>query len=114
VIRLPTIVYRAGGKGRHFSKWGPWSSKGVNTLEEYSQALADGWHPTQAEAFGLVKPAPAPVVEPIEDNAPPTRDEMLAKAAEIGLAVDRRWSDKTLANKIIEALEAVPDLEPVQ
>jgi hypothetical protein len=38
---------------------------------------------------------------------------MLAKAAEIGLAVDRRWSDKTLANKIIEALEAVPDLEPV-
>jgi hypothetical protein len=111
MVRVPTIVYRAGGKGRHFSKWGPWSSKGVNTLEEYSQALADGWHPTQAEAFGLVKPAP--VVEQIEDNAPPTRDEMLAKAAEIGLAVDRRWSDKTLANKIIEALEAVPDLEPV-
>jgi hypothetical protein len=31
---------------------------------------------------------------------------MLAKAAEIGLTVDKRWSDKTLANKIIEALEA--------
>jgi len=31
---------------------------------------------------------------------------MLTKAAEIGLTVDKRWSDKTLANKIIEQLEA--------
>jgi hypothetical protein len=52
------------------------------------------------------------------DEAPPTRDEMLAKAAEIGLAVDKRWSDKTLAAKIIDALMAAeaatpaPDPEP--
>jgi hypothetical protein len=46
--------------------------------------------------------------ETFVDEAPPTRDEMLAKAEELGLAVDRRWSDKTLAAKIIEALEATP------
>lgn len=56
-------------------------------------------------------PAPARIIvaaEPDEtfpDEAPPTRNEMLAKAEELGLAVDRRWSDKTLAAKIIEALE---------
>jgi hypothetical protein len=31
---------------------------------------------------------------------------MMIKAAEIGLVVDKRWSDKTLAAKIIEALLA--------
>lgn len=112
MIRVPTIVYRAGHKkDRHFSKWGLWSSKGVNTLEEYHQALADGWHATQAQAFGIEKPAPARVLAAVDedqtydDEAPPTREEMLAKAAELGMAVDKRWSDKTLANRILEAMK---------
>ena len=111
MVRVPTIVYRKGGKDKHFSKWGPWSSKGVNTLEEYNQALADGWHTTQAEAFGLVeKPQPARVLAAVEegetfaDEAPPTREEMIAKAGELGIQIDKRWSDKTLAGKILEAM----------
>jgi len=106
---FPTIVYRCPG-----DRWGPpyttFNSIGVTDQEAFDKALADGWFATLPEAVEVfLNPAPARVAvmsEPVEDNAPPTRDEMLAKAAEIGLTVDRRWSDKTLANKIIEALEA--------
>jgi hypothetical protein len=106
---FPTIVYRCPG-----DRWGPpyttFNSIGVTNQEAFDKALADGWFATLPEAVEVfLNPAPARVAvvsEPVEDNAPPTRDEMLAKAAEIGLTVDRRWSDKTLANKIIEALEA--------
>lgn len=107
---FPTIVYKCPG-----DRFGPpyttFKSIGVTDRETFDKALADGWFATLPEAAeAYLKPAPdrvAIVVEPEPiDNAPPTRDEMLAKAAEIGLTVDKRWSDKTLANKIIEALEA--------
>jgi hypothetical protein len=105
---FPTLVYRCPGPN-----WGPpsttYQSLGVADEAAFDKALADGWHASLIEAVeAFLNPAPARVAivsEPI-DNAPPTRDEMLAKAAEIGLAADKRWSDKTLANKIIEALEA--------
>ena len=106
---FPTIVYRCPG-----DRPGPphttFKSVGVSDQKAFDQALAEGWFATLPEAVEVfLNPAPdrvAIVVEPVEDNAPPTRDEMLAKAAEIGLTVDKRWSDKTMANKIIEALEA--------
>lgn len=107
---FPTIVYRCPG-----DRPGPphttFKSIGIADKKAFDKALAEGWFATLPEAAeAYLNPAPdrvAVVVEPEPiDNAPPTRDEMLAKAAEIGLAVDKRWSDKTLANKIIEALEA--------
>jgi len=105
---FPTIVYRCPG-----DRWGPphttYQSIGVTDQKSFDKALVDGWFATLPEAVeAFLNPAPervAVVSEPV-DNAPPTRDEMLVKAAEIGLTVDKRWSDKTLANKIIEALEA--------
>jgi hypothetical protein len=120
-MSFPTIVYRCPGP-----HWGPpgttYQSSGVADQAALDKALSEGWYATLVEAVeAFLNPAPARVAivsEPLEDDAPPTRDEMMAKAAEIGLAVDRRWSDKTLANKIIEALEAAeaasaPDPEPV-
>ena len=120
-MSFPTIVYRCPGP--HFGPPGTtYNSIGVADQAALDKALGEGWYATLVEAVDtFLNPAPARVAivseplsvsEPAED-APPTRDEMLAKAAEIGLAVDRRWSDKTLANKIIEALEAAPDPEPV-
>jgi len=105
---FPTIVYKCPG-----DRFGPphttYQSIGVTDQKTFDKALTDGWFATLVEAVNAyLKPAPervAIVSEPI-DNAPPTRDEMLTKAAEIGLTVDKRWSDKTLANKIIEQLEA--------
>lgn len=109
---LPTIVYRCPGP-----YWGSlgttYNSLGVYTQDAYDKALADGWSATMPEAIdAFLNPAPVrimaavPVNETFPDEAPPTRDEMMIKAAEIGLVVDKRWSDKTLAAKIIEALLA--------
>jgi len=105
---FPTIVYRCPGD-RPGHSGTTYQSIGVTDQKAFDKALGEGWYATLVEAVdAYLKPAPervAIVSEPI-DNAPPTRDEMLTKAAEIGLTVDKRWSDKTLANKIIEALEA--------
>jgi len=118
---LPTIVYRCPGP-----YWGPpgttYNSLGVYTQEAFDKAIGEGWFATMPEAVdAFLTPAPARIMAAVDegqtfaDEAPPTRDEMLAKAAEIGLVVDKRWSDKTLAAKIIEALmaaEAAPAPEP--
>jgi len=42
--------------------------------------------------------------EPLVEDSPATREEMLQRAEEIGLKVDKRWSDATLL-KHIEELE---------
>jgi hypothetical protein len=113
-MSFPTIVYRCPGP--HFGPPGTtYQSNGVVDQAALDKALGEGWYASLSDAVDtFLNPAPARVAivsEPLEDDAPPTRDEMLAKAVEIGLAVDRRWSDKTLANKIIEALEASPAFE---
>ena len=36
----------------------------------------------------------------IKDDSPPTRDEMVQRAEEIGLKIDKRWSDATLLKNI--------------
>lgn len=122
---FPTIVYRCPGP-----HWGPpkttYESVGVADQSAFDKALSEGYFatlPEAAEAYLKPKPtleperivAAVPVDETFPDEAPPTRDEMLIKAAEIGLVVDKRWSDKTLANKIIDALmaaEAAKAAEP--
>ena len=42
--------------------------------------------------------------EPVDEVSPPTKEEMLQKAEELGLKIDKRWSEKTLLAKIEEAL----------
>jgi hypothetical protein len=72
--------------------------------DEVPAMLKAGWHVSiQAawEARGVVQQAP----ETPADDAPPTRAEMERKAAELGIKVDRRWGDSTLAARIAEALK---------
>lgn len=113
----PLSVYRCPG-----DQAGPvhsWASKGVASQEELDAALADGWHVSLPEAYAARDAAlapkpidiPAPVLppepEPVpDDDAPVTRAEMVAKAEELGIKVDARWSDRTLLAKIEEALAA--------
>ena len=110
-MRFPTIVYKCPGP-----HWGPPSTTyqhlGVADQAALDMALGDGWFATLPEAVeAFLNPAPVRVVAAVDedqtfaDEAPPTRDEMLAKAAEIGLTVDKRWSDRTLSLKILEALQ---------
>jgi hypothetical protein len=49
--------------------------------------------------------APEPVIDHVADDAPPTRQELEAKAEEIGLKFDGRTSDRVLLQRIQEAIE---------
>lgn len=76
--------------------------------------LAHGWSTSRDGASPKPKAdgvAPAPVAAPeqapedVSDDAPPTRAELEAKAAELGLKVDGRWSDRRLMAELTKALE---------
>lgn len=49
--------------------------------------------------------APEPPSEDVTDDAPPTREELEAKAVELGLKVDGRWSDRRLMAELTKVLE---------
>lgn len=84
-----------------------------------AKRVAEGWCTSKADALAP-KPAQPPVpvaaasavaVAPaldvsVDDDAPPTRAELEAKAAELGIKVDKRWSDKTLGERIESAIAA--------
>lgn len=78
----------------------------------------DGWHRSIEEAadaaFGAA-PVAAPSASSVDvtadterpvDDSPPTREELEAKAAELGVKVDKRWGDKRLMQEVVKALEA--------
>ena len=109
--QFPLFVYRCPGPfvGPPRSTY---KTLSVADQDALNAALADGWFATMPEAVdAYLNPAPERILAAVEegqtftDEAPPTREEMLAKAAELGLAVDKRWSDKTLAAKILEAMK---------
>jgi hypothetical protein len=97
--RFPQMLYRAGSAleidGSRFD------TLLVSDESALSAALAEGWHETTGAALEALHVQPVP-----DDDAPPTRDELLQKAAELGLKVDKRWSDARLAAAINEKLEA--------
>ena len=91
-----------------------YQSRAAWSAEELESLVAAGWFRSLEE---LAAPPPAPpvvVLPPLEpapppvpaDDAPVTRAELEAKAAELGLKVDRRWSDRRLADTIERALSA--------
>jgi hypothetical protein len=51
-----------------------------------------------------VKTAPAPEPEPIDEDAAPTREELEAKATELGIRFDGRTKDKKLGQLIQDRL----------
>ena len=70
--------------------------------------LAEGWSASKADAIAAktaVPVAAAALSDDVGDDAPPTRDELERKAAELRIKVDKRWSDKTLAERIETALK---------
>jgi hypothetical protein len=99
-------VYRAPGP--HF---GPphttYDCKGV-TEEDLQAALDEGWHLQFLDALAAAYDIGVVESDDIEqgDDAPPTRDEMEQQAEQIGLKVDKRWSDQTLSRKIQDAMQA--------
>lgn len=71
--------------------------------------LAEGWSTSKAVAIAAKTAVPvasaAALSDDVGDDAPPTRDELERKAAELRIKVDKRWSDKTLTERIETALK---------
>jgi hypothetical protein len=104
-VLFPRLVYRtpgphAGPPGHTFA------SMGVKDADALKAALAAGWHETLPDACAP-KLAPIPVAPAApDDDDPPTRAELEAKAGELGVKFDGRTPDATLARKIADALKA--------
>ena len=74
---------------------------GINhrLLREQAEAAAQAAAQAQAQAVEVVEAAP-------EDDAPPTRAELEAKAKELGIRFDGRTGDKKLGQLIQDRLSA--------
>lgn len=104
-MNFPNLVYKAAGP--HQRAGGTYAFKPVKNSEELASAMADGWFCSLAEAVAYKDMPVAPqavtkVIEPAipDDNAPPTRAEIEAKARELGIKFDGRTTDKVLLSKI--------------
>lgn len=107
---LPRMLYQAGGP--HEIHGGLFDYLIVESDEELTVALANGWHMTtdEARAADLALKAhriPAELLTPAVplDDAPPTRDELERKATELGIAFDGRTKNAKLAEKIAAVLQ---------
>ena len=107
MTECPALVYKASGK--YVRPNGTYDFTGVVDAEDLAKKLADGWYPSIEAAVEAKKPQQKPV-EPVsspvlDDNAPPTRNELESKATELGIKFDGRYSDKRLSQLIEEALK---------
>lgn len=92
-MEFPRLVYRATSV-KHFIH------ESVETEEEHAAALKAGWSdsvPAALMNFGI----------PSEDNSPPTREEMEAKARELNIKFDGRTTDKKLLSMIEESISGL-------
>lgn len=98
---FPALVYRCPGP--HVGPKGTtYGAELVKDETESAAALSAGWFATLPEAVeAFLSPPTVPA-----DDAPPTREELEAKAAELGVKVDKRWGDKRLLDAIEAALAA--------
>lgn len=110
---FPSLVYRCPGP-----HWGPpgttYEAAPVKDDTDLAAALSVGWFATLPEAVeAFLAPSPEssldgstePASETV-DEAPLTRESLEAKAREIGIKVDGRWSDKRLMTELTKALES--------
>lgn len=100
---FPTILYRTPGPHKK-PRGVTYAYKGAADQEEFDSLIAKGWFPSYEDAVAG-KLSPKVIEEQIDEVSGPTREELEAKADELGLSYDGRTSDKKLAERITEALE---------
>ena len=103
-MEFPSLVYKA--EGNYIRPHGTYDFVGVDNQSELEQKLREGWFESLEAAIENKSTKPAkPVSEPVlDDDAPPTREELETKATELGIKFDGRFSDKKIAQLIDEAL----------
>ena len=99
---FPTIMYRTPGPHKK-PRGKTYAYKGAADQAEFDVLLGRGWFPSYEDAVvGKI----VAVVSEIDAVSPATRDELEAKAKELGVSFNARTSDKTIAERIASALEA--------
>lgn len=101
---FPRLMFRSPGPEQ--CQGGSFAHKLVRDEVEFNAGLQDGFYGTLPEAL-----APAPVIitaklaEPVlDDNAPPTSEELRAKAKELGLVFKRNATDEEIGKLITAKL----------
>lgn len=102
-MEFPDLVYRCPGE--HTCKGGSYKSKQVKNEAEHAAALADGWFDTLPGALeGKPAKLAEPVVKTADETAPPTREELKQKAADLGIKHAHNVTDAKLAELIAAKL----------
>lgn len=103
---FPRMIYRTGGAEEIHG--GRFATLIVNDQDELDAALAGGWYLTTTEAKAATEKAATTAAAAgaaiPDDNAPPTRAELEAKATELGIEFSPRIGDAKLAERIDAAL----------
>jgi len=108
-MSFPTIMYRVPGPHKK-PRGGTYAYRGAEDKAEFDALLKKGWFPSYEEAAAgktakkIIEAAEA-FEDAIDEVSDPTRDELEAKAKELGVSFNARTSDKKLAERIAEALE---------
>lgn len=103
--QFPRMLYKHGGPEQIHG--GQFHTLVAQDQDQQDAALAKGWHLTTPDAVEAVKGTTAGGTGQTgdqQDDAPPTREEMKAKAAELGLAYPHNISNVKLAELIDAAL----------
>jgi len=109
VSKFPTIMYRTPGPHKK-PRGGTYRTIGAADKAEFDELLKKGWFPSYEEAAAgktankIIEAAEA-FEDAVDEVSAPTRDELEAKAKELGVSFNARTSDKKLAERIAEALE---------
>jgi len=106
---FPTIVYRTPGPHKK-PRGGTYAYRGAADQAEFDALLGRGWFPSYEDAVAGKKADKIVAAAEALDDAldvvsPATRDELEAKAKELGVSFNARTSDKTIAERIASALE---------
>ncbi len=106
---FPTILYKTPGPHKK-PRGGTYKTTGAADKAEFDALLKKGWFPSYEEAVAgqaadkIIEAAEA-FDDAIDEVSDPTRDELEAKAKELGVSFNSRTSDKKLAERIAAALE---------
>ena len=106
---FPTILYRVPGPHKK-PRGGTYAYRGAANQAEFDALISKGWFPSYEEAAagkiaGKIVEAAEAFEDAVDEVSAPTRDELEAKAKELGVSFNARTSDKKLAERIAEALE---------
>ena len=98
---FPTILYRTPGPHKK-PRGGSYAYCGAANQAEFDALIAKGWFASYDEA---VTGKHFAAEDPIDEVSPPTRDELEAKARNLGSRLIRAHLIKSWGRRIAEALE---------